>query len=182
VNLSDVPVDGGPFVLKGETNSRKHQWNSHFYAEDIMAAREVYGRLMQDSLIGQQQIYIREYIPLKKLATGMNGMPVSIEFRCFVAYGELLSVGFYWSSHLEEVIELHGKAPDPSVIPKDFLEEVIRRVSPCAPAVVIDVAQKEDGGWVVIELNDLQQSGLSENSPETVYQRLQQSINRKQNG
>ena len=41
---------------------------------------------------------------------------------------------------------------------------------------VIDIAQKEDGDWIIIEVNDGQQSGLSENSADILYQNLYNSI------
>lgn len=37
---------------------------------------------------------------------------------------------------------------------------------------MIDVAQTESGDWIVIELNDGQMSGLSENNPEILYKNL----------
>src|SRR5690606_13491947 len=54
--LSDVPKDGGPYVLKGRTNSRKHNWNTHMFAATFQDAVVVDGRLRQDSLIGDQDI------------------------------------------------------------------------------------------------------------------------------
>ena len=36
----------------------------------------------------------------------------------------------------------------------------------------IDVAQTESGEWIVVELNDGQMSGLSENNPEVLYKNL----------
>ncbi len=56
----DLP-DKGQFVLKGETNSRKSNWKRDMFAPDKKAAIEIYARLMDDSLIGQQNIYIRQY-------------------------------------------------------------------------------------------------------------------------
>src|SRR5579864_1798050 len=51
----DLP-DKGQFVLKGETNSCKSNWTRDMFAPDKKAAIEIYGRLMDDSLIGQQHI------------------------------------------------------------------------------------------------------------------------------
>lgn len=174
MRLIDVP-DGGPYVLKGKTNSKKFQWDTHMYAADKKAAAEVYYRLLDDTLIGQQDIFIREYVPFKKLMTGLKGMPVTMEFRFFVAFGEILSGAFYWSSHVED-LEI---TPDPSMVPRDFLNKVIDNIKEFANFVVIDVGQLEDGSWMVVELNDGQMSGLSENDPHVMYRRLSEVVESK---
>ncbi len=88
-DLHSIP-DNMSFVLKGETNSRKSNWKRDMFAANKKEAIEVYGRLSDDSLIGQQKIYIREYIPLMKYMDGINGMPVTKEFRFFIAFGHIL--------------------------------------------------------------------------------------------
>lgn len=45
-------------------------------------------------------------------------------------------------------------------------------VSPHINFFVMDVARTEDGKWLLIELNDGQMSGLSENNPEVLYSKL----------
>ena len=62
-NLIDLPEEG-PFILKGETNSRKSSWSKDMFAATKKDASEVYSRLCADSLIGQQKIFIRQYVPL----------------------------------------------------------------------------------------------------------------------
>jgi hypothetical protein len=166
--LEDVPKDGGPFVLKGETNSKKFQWNTHAYAKDYKAASEVYSRLCQDSIIGDQSIYIREYVPLKKLQEGFNGLPISEEYRFFVINGKLVSGGFYWASHVDDLEDI----PDASSVPIEFLKQVIDRVDDACNFYVIDVARTATGEWKVVELNDGQQSGLSCIDPEEFYTNL----------
>lgn len=42
--LEDLP-EQGPFVLKGQTNSKKHMWSSHMYAESKKEAVKVWLRL-----------------------------------------------------------------------------------------------------------------------------------------
>jgi hypothetical protein len=64
----------GPFVIKGMTNSRKHQWDTHMFAKDRRAAIDVAGRLSNDTMIGLQDLVYREYIPLKTFEIGINGM------------------------------------------------------------------------------------------------------------
>lgn len=40
----------------------------------------------------------------------------------------------------------------------------------------MDIAQKEDGGWVVVELNDGSMSGLSCIDPDELYNNLLKEI------
>jgi hypothetical protein len=171
MNLEECPIDG-PFVLKGATNSRKFQWDTHMLAKTRKDAAEICVELQNDSLLGSQDIIVREYVPLKTYMTAIHGLPITKEFRFFVAYGQILSSGYYWSSHIEDL----NTVPDPSEVPKKFLDTVIYRIGKKASFYAIDVAQTESGEWIVVELNDGQQSGLSENDPEVLYKNLKSTI------
>jgi hypothetical protein len=138
------------------------------FAQNKKEAILVYHMLQDDSLISQQDIYIREYVPLMKLFEGIGGQPITVEFRFFVAYGEVLSGGYYWSSHVGDL----DKVPDPSMVPQEFLRKAIDKVKDNVTFFVIDIAQKANGDWVVVELNDGQMAGLSENDPEVLYKNL----------
>jgi hypothetical protein len=170
-NLQNLP-DNMKFVLKGETNSRKGQWKTDMFAEDKKQAINVYFRLLDDSLIGQQKIYIREYIPLNKLLDGVNGMPVTKEFRFFVAYGQILCGAFYWQNYVDDLQFI----PDINEVPASFLQKVIDKIDNQCNFYTIDVAQAQSGEWIVIELNDGQFSGLSCNSPIDLYKNLARVI------
>lgn len=170
--LDQIPKDGGPFVLKGATNSLKKLWDTHMFAEDWRAATDVYLRLAQDSTVGAQPIYIRQYVPLKRLATGLNGMPISEEYRFFVLDGKVIASGFYWSSHMDDLDREYTS----DAVPQDFVRKVVNHVSLHIRFFVFDVARTEAGDWIVIELNDGQQSGLSEIDPHTFYRSLAEAI------
>jgi hypothetical protein len=175
-SLSEVPKDGGPFVLKGENNSRKNDWSRSMFAKDFDAAGEVYSRLAQDGLIGYQKIYTRQYVPLMKLADSIGGCPITKEFRFFTYRGKVLSGGFYWEAFREDILDQGGTIPDVSEVPEAFLKEALSRVSANAPFLVMDVAQGADGRWWVIELNDGQQSGLSANDPKVLFSALRREL------
>lgn len=166
-SLAEIPPEG-PFVLKGATNSRKFDWNTHMFAKNKTEAIQVYGRLTKDSLIGNQDIYIRQYVPLKRLETGVNDLPISEEYRFFILNGKIVSSAFYWSSHVDDLTEV----PSPDRVPESFMREVISRIGSNANFVVVDVAITETGDPIVIELNDGQMSGLSENDPDKFYSNL----------
>lgn len=169
--LDQIP-DKGPFVLKGATNSKKLLWNTHCYAETKRDAMDVYTRLAQDSTIGVQPIYVREYVPLHNLTTGLNGLPVSEEYRFFVLDGQVVASGFYWSSHVDD-LDRHYTS---DTVPQEFVEKVIARVSKHVRFWVFDAARTAAGDWLVIELNDGQQSGLSEIDPREFYRNLKRFV------
>lgn len=174
--MEDVPEDIGSVILKGKTNSRKHLWDTHMFANNREEAMQVYCRLLDDTLISTQEIYIREFVPLKTFFIGLHGLPITEEFRFFVYKGMVLAGGYYWSSHVDD---FDDGPPDVAKVPDSFLEEVIRRVGDKANFYVIDVAKKEDGEWMVVELNDGQQSGLSEVDPDQMYGNLKSSLVRE---
>ncbi len=172
--LVDIP-EQGPFILKGETNSRKSNWNGSMFAKDKKEAGIIYSKLCEDSLIGQQKIYIRKYVPLVTYLEGIGGMPITKEFRFFVAYGEVISGGYYWQNYVDDL----GFMPDVNDVPKEFLQKVIDIVSPNINFFVIDVAETQTGEWIVIELNDGSQSGLSCNEPNALYSRLKEVLSQR---
>ena len=163
--LEDIP-EHGPFVLKGETNSKKFQFNTHMYAENKKEAIQVYGRLLEDSLISQQKVYIRKFHPLVRLSQGFNGLPISKEFRLFVAYGEVVGQGFYWASHAQDI---DVPAAD---YPADFVKKLINLIGRGINFFVMDIAQEENGNWILIEINDGCMSGPSCVDPEALYSNL----------
>jgi hypothetical protein len=172
--LEEVPNNEGPFVLKGATNSRKNQWNTHMFAKDKKEACEVFWKLCNDALIigSDQSIYIRKYEPLVKLLDGIGGIPVSKEFRFFICNSTVISKGYYWSNYIDDI----DMVPDVNEVPEQLINNVIRLVGGKSNFFVVDVAQKANGDWIVVELNDGCQSGLSENNPEDLYKNLKSTL------
>ena len=162
--LEDVP-ENGPFILKGETNSKKFQWKTHFYAQNKKEAVDVYCRLQEDGLVGEQNIYIREFVPLKTYMIGIGGIPITEEFRIFVCNGSILNIGYYWANYYDDL----EVKPDINNVPIDWVKNIIKIIGKNANFYVIDVAQTATGDWIVIELNDGQMSGLSLVNPEALY-------------
>lgn len=165
-DLNNFDLDG-PFVLKGSTNSKKFSWHTHMYAPDRKAAGEVYMRLLEDGLIGTQDIVIRQFEKLRNYGTMPSGIPISHEFRCFFYKDVLLTKAFYWSN--EDV------TPEDN-IPEAFLRKVAERGAKNINFWVADVAQTEAGDWIVVELNDGCMSGLSRNDPDVLYRRLKEEL------
>lgn len=167
-DLQSVPKDGGPYVVKGRTNSRKFEWNKKMFALNYLAAVDIASELMNDGLIGPQGVLVREYVPLKTLEVGLHGLPFSNEWRFFYYRDQLLSYGFYWTASEERgTMDEKGLA---------LAQEAASRIAKEATFFVIDVAQKANGDWTVIEVNDGQMSGLSECDPGQLYSNLAKAL------
>lgn len=163
----------GRYVMKGVTNSRKFDWAGRMFVPSISEIPRVAGRLLDDPLIADQGLVVREYIPLRKLGEGLNGMPISHEWRFFLLYGELLAAGYYWA---QEPDTCPGDPSKPPAAAVAVARRAWARLSIKVPFLVIDVAERADGGWLVIELNDGQQSGLSIIEPGPFYARLAERL------
>lgn len=173
--VEDLPDDGTAFVVKGQTNSRKDRWDSHMFAPTRPDALAVAQRLREDALFRAQRIYFRRYEPLKRLATADNGLPITDEHRFFLLDGRVLSSGYYWSNHVKELPavpaprEVHARAVDAAVVR-------LRAAGVLPRFLVVDVATREDGSAMVVELNDAQMSGVAGNDAATLYGNLKAAL------
>lgn len=159
----------GKYVVKGRTNSRKHEWNKRMFADSKEKLIKVVGSLLDDCLISEQGLCVREYIPLKTFDIGINEMPITNEWRFFFYKDKILSYGYYWSFY-----------EDP---PEDIPSEGLKLAKKAAEIArknidffVVDVAETKEGDWIVIELNDAQMSGLSCNNPDILYGRIKEEM------
>lgn len=170
-----VSLPEGSYVLKGRTNSRKTQWATHMFAATRADVPVVASRLYDDPFILQQGLVVREYIPLRKLDSGLNGLPITNEWRTFwlVVNGIpiMLCHGYYWASHPECL--------DAASFPEEATEIAFTaavRIADHANFFVLDLAETQDGRWIVVEVNDGQMSGLSMCSAEELYSNMADAL------
>jgi len=162
--LDQVPKDAGPFVVKGVTNSKKAYWDTLMYAETREQAINIAIELNKDSLIGPQGVIVRKYEPLVSYGIGINGRPWTNEWRCFFLGNQLLTGQFYWSE-----AEVRGEM---NYEGRKFVQSVANIVCEKTNYFTIDIGQKINGEWTVIEINDGQMAGLSCNDANTLYSAL----------
>jgi hypothetical protein len=162
----------GPFVVKGTTNSRKLHWDEQMFAPTKRDAIQLTKTLYQDSYIGSQEIIFRKFVPLRVYETGMFGLPFSNEWRFFCYKQQVLSHGYYWSSASEETIK-RAKITQEGF---DLVNKLMPIVSKHVDFYVLDIAETAEGDWILIEINDGQMSGLSENNPDKMYRNLRDAV------
>ncbi len=163
----------GRYIVKGRTNSRKNKWNKLCYADSKLRAIEIGCELAGDPLIGPQGIIYRKYIPLKTFSYDLSGIPTSNEWRCFIYKDKILSIGYYWSNATDED---KSKATFEGM---PLLRKLIDILKDKINFYVLDLAETESGEWILVEMNDGQQSGLSDNNAEIFYRKLYECISNR---
>jgi hypothetical protein len=156
---------GWPVFVKGERQTSKH-------SAELAIARSPgeFAALMSayraDPILSWQRVVCRKFVPLRAVnADGTHKIRPSFEFRTFWWHGRLVGAGPYWSGFAgydwtkreqQEAITL--------------AERAARLVD--VPFLVIDLAQSEQGEWLVIECNDAQESGYAGVSPFALWQNI----------
>ena len=163
----DLPE--GSYVVKGTTNSRKHEWNSRMFAKTKADVPRIVGSLYDDDLIRDQGIVVREYVPLVTYGEGINELPITNEWRFFILDQKILVGGYYWASE-PEYCPCDPMSPPAGAV--EMVKEAITRVGDKIRFFVVDVAEMQRGGWMVVELNDGCQSGVSLIEYDVLYSKL----------
>ena len=160
----------GPFVVKGRLSSLKHRWKSHMFAATKRRAIELGKELAQDANVREQGVIYRKYVPLVTYQVGLHDLRYTNEWRLFYLGESRLSHGYYWSL-AENVAERF--LPQEAL---DFADAIAKTASQHTRFFTLDIAEKEEGGWILIEVNDAQTSALSENDAHSLYGNLKSAL------
>lgn len=143
-----------PVFVKGN-----RQTNHHNRSQCIIENADQYEALRKEwkhnILLSWQKVAIRKYVPLQEIDSESfpDMVPISYEFRFFYFEGKCMTYGSYWNigkkyslpeSELDEILKLTDWAAE--------------RLAVSFPA--IDVAKTAAGDWIIIEVNDAQESGF----------------------
>lgn len=155
----------GSYIVKDFVKSRKHEWYDACYIPNIRDranAKKIISNFIErqaDALVGG--IVLRKYEKLRSIGFhDKSGMPISEEYRVFVFAGKIHVLANYWEAEKEGIL----------------LEEEIKWLKDIASAVksnfvTIDLARRENGKIIVMELGDGQVSGLQGICVEDFYER-----------
>ena len=143
-----------PFFIKGN-----RQTNHHKKSQCIIETAEQYKELRdswhKDRILGWQKVAIREYVPLMEIdsTTFPDSVPISYEFRFFYFEDKCMAYGPYWNIGPEYSL---SEEELPKVMKlTDWAAEELGVAFPA-----IDVAKTASGDWIIIEVNDAQESGF----------------------
>ena len=153
-----------PLIVKDYVKSRKHEWEEACFipnASDTDDAAQVIDSFLErqgDDLAGG--IVLREYLSLKMLGSHKKShMPIAKEVRIFCIYHQPFAYIQYWSG---EESRAHS--------------EYQSLISACrgldSNFYTIDLAQQENGEWIIIEVGDGQVSGLQDYNVALFYSAL----------
>ena len=159
-------------VAKGKIRSVRERWNTDMLCAGSKLERDLlYRKLLDNDSLREQGIVFREYIPLVNYGYApLNWIPIANEWRFFFYKDQLIDYGYYWISHRQQKKEN---------LPKEaltFALEAARLVGDKANFYTMDIAEKQSGGWTVIELNEGQQSGLCGIDAENFYSNLRKIL------
>ncbi|MFT3764034.1 MAG: ATP-grasp domain-containing protein [Minicystis sp.] len=154
----------GPVILKDYIKSRKHEWFDACFipaADDEENVKRVVGnflRLQDGHVVGG--LVFRAFIDLRRIGLHPKSrLPLVREYRFFVVDGSPIFVAPYWADG-----DYRGEAPS-----ADVLSAILPRVK--SRFYAADVAEKEDGGWLLVELNDGGAAGVPEGGDAGVFYR-----------
>jgi hypothetical protein len=142
-----------PVFVKGERQTNRHDASSVVRSPTEFEA--LMERWLEDPVLSWQRVVVREYVELDPVA-GDTGTKVSasFEFRTFWWRGELVGAGRYWEGFADYDWSASERAAGVSVA-----GEAARRMG--IDFLVVDIARTVDGRWIVIELNEGQESGYA---------------------
>lgn len=166
------PFGENPIVVKDFVKSEKHHWEEACFipnASDKQKVNSVVNRFIE--LRGEyinQGLVFRQFESLEFLTNhSKSRMPLTKEFRVFFIQGEVLKVYPYWEEGEYDTI-----SP-----PLQEFVNLAQKIN--TPFFTMDIAQKTDGEWIVMEVGEAQVSGLpKEADSDSFYKALSTYIGR----
>lgn len=164
--VKDIENDfSWPVFVKGERQTNKHK-KSLSIIENAASFEYLLGHWKQNTMLHWQKLVCREYIPLQLIEPAAGDrLPSSYEFRLFYWRQQLVSIGRYWYEARPYELSQQEQAQV-----EDLGKEVAQRLSVCFLAV--DIAKTVKGKWIVIEVNDGQESGYVGNNPRLMWDKI----------
>lgn len=154
-SASQVESDfGWPVFVKGERQTSKHKAST-----SIIRNAAQFETLLEtwktDPILHWQKMVCREFIPLEHVeTTAADRIPASKEFRLFYWKKQRAGWGRYW---YENAFYTLDAAQQQEVF--ELADRIAERVN--VTFLAIDIARTANGKWILIEINDGQESGCA---------------------
>ena len=153
----------GSYIVKDYVKSRKHEWYEACFINDISNRKnaqkviDTFIKRQGDDLVGG--IVLRKFEKLKPAGFHeISGMPLSEEYRVFVLAGKALIMDNYWKP---------DKTTDISENERHWIQSIACQIK--SSFVTVDIARRENGALMIMEMGDGQVSGLQQITPEDFY-------------
>ena len=155
-----------PIFVKGN-----RQTNRHNKKQSIIRNADMFQTLAndwnKDTYLHWQKVVVREYIPLEVIddSSYPDMIPFSYEFRIFFWKQQIVGYGKYWCLGRDYVLLEEEKEQAFGIA-----EKAARRVN--VPFLTVDIAKTHRNEWIVIEVNDGQESGYAGVNPVTLWENI----------
>lgn len=153
----------GSYIVKDYVKSRKHEWYDACFIKniaDIENTSKIIGNFINrqgTDLVGG--VVLRKFENLKHIGFHeRSGMPLSEEYRVFVYAGKILILDDYWKE---------DKSTKLSDDERKWIGAIVDKIK--SNFVTMDLARREDGALIIMELGDGQVSGLQQIKAEDFY-------------
>lgn len=154
-----------PIFVKGSRQTSRHKAALSILhsPDEYRVAMEAYQR---NPVLHWQALVCREFVPLRLVdAPPSDTIPPAFEFRTFWWRGTCVGVGAYWVAVVSYTWTKEEERDALAVA-----QQAAQRLA--LPFLVVDVAQRHDGAWIVIEVNDGQESGYAGIAPIALWQHI----------
>ena len=148
----------GAYIVKDYVKSRKHEWHDACFIRDISdktdAERVIrnFVERQDSSLVGG--VVLRKFERLRPVGFHeKSGMPISEEYRIFVFAGRVLIIDDYWQENKK--VQFTDEE-------YQWIEGMVNKLR--SNFVTINIARREDGSLIIMELGDGQVSDFSRSS------------------
>lgn len=155
-----------PVFIKGSRQTNRHQ-RDQCIIQNIKMYEDLKKEWINDNILHWQKIAVREYIPLQKVddTSYPDMIPFSYEFRVFLWKNKIAGIGKYWYLGRDYQLSNHEK---------EEISELAVTIAKiiCVPFLAVDIAKTANGKWIVIEVNDGQESGYAGMNPFGIWQNI----------
>jgi hypothetical protein len=156
----------GPFVLKDHIKSAKHRWHEACFVPKN-AGRERFEEVAAALKAEQGKSFhrgfvVKQFVPLRSRGPSPREYPMAEEYRLF-----------FWRRKLLVASHYHNQPANP--VDWTPFERLAERFD--APFFSMDVAQAEDGRWLVVDMGAGECSSLPPSLPAAkFYERLREAV------
>jgi hypothetical protein len=143
-----------PVFIKGERQTAKHKKDLSIITNELE-----YDNLMKEwsrnRMLWWQRMAVREFVPLVQVSSEYSDMiPASLEFRVFFWKKQLAAFGRYWY-----FVKDYSMTKEDESNALSLAQQAANRID--VTFLVVDIAKTQEGKWIVIEVNDAQESGCA---------------------
>lgn len=146
---ADAPLSF-PVFVRGSQRSHQQQGWPACVADSPSQLKQLAIQLFQDSEAAPQGILVRQLLKLQAHRTLPNGFPLAREFRLWVYKQTILTYGYYWP--IDNPLKWLTVEEEEAMFAVAI--EAAQRLN--VPFLAIDMAQLQDGRWIVIDTGDAQ--------------------------